>query len=1235
MSVNRPHVNPLLTCCLILIAGLAVSLPTTAAQMISGLGGADNFGALALSRNDDGSSAEIPLGTGFPNGANFFGNTYQSLYINNNGNVTFRGPLPTYTPVSFPVSTQPMIAPYWGDVDTRSAAVGNLQNNVYYAQVGNQFIVTWDYVGYYAAHADKLNAFQLVLTDRSDVGAGDFDVEYRYQQLQWTTGDASGGSAGLGGVPAQMGFDAGDGKNFYKHPDSLTANILNLVTTSNVSEPGVWRFQVRGGVIAPAPNDVLTNVNVVARLPAGVDVDPASFALPPLSTQVVSGQTVVTWHFDTFVATDTKNLDFDVIVRNPIPGEQRQVSYDLELSYVDINGHDVSTALGPQYLAVLPSIYNVAVATDQPAYDANQQVAINVQVGNLSQFPATATAHLLIVDGSGATVADLGTAPALTLAPGQSQAVSGFTFFTGTTIAGGYSVRVDLLDAAQHLVAQASAPFQIRAPSTLVTATIASDKPNYQAWDTVVLTSRLRNVSANTIEPPMTAQLSVSGPGGGVIYSTTYSVNSLVPGALSDLTTTVHLSDASGGTYSVQLIASDATTSAVVATASGSFQVTRSDLQALSGTVIAQSPSVFQGSSELCTDTITNLSATALAGVTLARTVVSLDTQAVLQTTTQIFGFTQQQQQTILDSVTTGTLSPGAYGCVLTATYNGSTRQLGSAGFRVLPPPIQIDASLSVGSRGRLLVLMDADEEGPCGHVRDEELWAPFHTSLPADATIDVELHDRTGNLIDHESVTLANYRGSVNRSPGKDADLIITGVSADVLTVEVRAASELPTGLRITATVKSASLPPIVLDSRPMGSSAGWPVLAGARFGDFTSSEVHPTGAPVTPSSKNGPTLTAQRAFLENLLQTAGWSYRIVTEEEDFEREFYSGAYSEYALLARRERLDEHTRQALREAVFRGEGLLYANAEDDDESEGDLNDALGIKVSGELPHVSGIEMFDPTLGASGTASFAFAEDAERVALSGAQELGRFQGVRVGNDRSRAPTPLDTAVSAYSYGMGKSIYVGYNLLAEATQAGGASLHATILQNGLEYVKPSWAQLHAGQVVPLHVALVNKGVATPGQVQLTLPAGVTLIDPGTAQVNGAILTWTFSLTQSQQLGFDFWVRLPGAAGSVTFDALVQTGTSGAYVDYTHAKLTLTASALATLADAQALAASDRAFQEVREWLNQAQYWLGRGRNDFAFASLLEATEELTHCTSSQTGALRLQIDQVIWAVSKTL
>ena len=70
---------------------------------------------------------------------------------------------------------------------------------------------------------------------------------YADGEIQWTTGDDSGGIDGLGGAEALAGINAGDGVNNITIPGSLTPHIINITQTSNVGIPGVWIFKVGEG----------------------------------------------------------------------------------------------------------------------------------------------------------------------------------------------------------------------------------------------------------------------------------------------------------------------------------------------------------------------------------------------------------------------------------------------------------------------------------------------------------------------------------------------------------------------------------------------------------------------------------------------------------------------------------------------------------------------------------------------------------------------------------------------------------------------------------------------------------------------------------------------------------------------------------------------------------------------------------------------------------------------------
>jgi MYXO-CTERM domain-containing protein len=220
-----------------------------AAPLLTGFGGPGGYGSGVLPGNDDGSSSAIDLTAAFPGGLRFFGGPYTQFWVNNNGNITFSGPVYNYTPMPFPVAARPMIAPYWGDVDTRGGGAP-ARNGVYWHLEPGRLIVTWHNVGYYSINDDRQMDFQMILTNALDCTSGDFDVEFRYNTCGWTTGDASGGSGGFGGTPAQAGFDAGNEMDFVEIPGSRTMAILDVCTTSNVGMPGIWRFSVRGGAVS-------------------------------------------------------------------------------------------------------------------------------------------------------------------------------------------------------------------------------------------------------------------------------------------------------------------------------------------------------------------------------------------------------------------------------------------------------------------------------------------------------------------------------------------------------------------------------------------------------------------------------------------------------------------------------------------------------------------------------------------------------------------------------------------------------------------------------------------------------------------------------------------------------------------------------------------------------------------------------------------------------------------------
>lgn len=235
-----------LSVCLAL--GLLVWSPAASAgAVVSG------FNANILQRNDDGSAGPVPLGFS----VSLFGTSANSVFVNNNGNVTFDDPLFAFTPFNLLQTNQLIIAPFFADVDTEGAGDPvSFGTGTYEGHPA--FGVNWLNVDYFfsdPSHTNR-NSFQLIIVSRADRGSGDFDIVFNYDQIRWETGQASGGDAnGLGGSSARAGYAIGRGApgSAFELPGSAINGALldngpqSLIRGSRGSTvPGRYVFEIRG-----------------------------------------------------------------------------------------------------------------------------------------------------------------------------------------------------------------------------------------------------------------------------------------------------------------------------------------------------------------------------------------------------------------------------------------------------------------------------------------------------------------------------------------------------------------------------------------------------------------------------------------------------------------------------------------------------------------------------------------------------------------------------------------------------------------------------------------------------------------------------------------------------------------------------------------------------------------------------------------------------------------------------
>ena len=129
----------------------------------------------------------------------------------------------------------PIIAPFFADVNLNYSASnpvtpgGTSLDQMRFTMIfmltltySNAITVTWDDVdGYGIAEADP-NAFQVILRAGQN---DDFEIEFRYEDINWTYGSASDG------VHAAAGYSGGQPgalNTFYELPQSRTAAMADL-----------------------------------------------------------------------------------------------------------------------------------------------------------------------------------------------------------------------------------------------------------------------------------------------------------------------------------------------------------------------------------------------------------------------------------------------------------------------------------------------------------------------------------------------------------------------------------------------------------------------------------------------------------------------------------------------------------------------------------------------------------------------------------------------------------------------------------------------------------------------------------------------------------------------------------------------------------------------------------------------------------------------------------------------
>merc|ERR1712184_98583 len=205
------------------------------------------------------------------NDVHYFGSTYNNAYFSSNGVISFNQGVSSFTSQAFPISGMTMFSPFWSDFNTaiegtwsyrqlrpgsdlaQASAIVNYELDDYSSFVGTDgVIVTYSGVAMFGRYSasDRKNDMQAILVHDNNHSFAIF----QYGDIEWTTGTASGGDScdGLGGTPAQVGFNDGNG-NFYSVPGSQTDDMQHIDDRTNCRTTGRFIFKVDGETVEPPP----------------------------------------------------------------------------------------------------------------------------------------------------------------------------------------------------------------------------------------------------------------------------------------------------------------------------------------------------------------------------------------------------------------------------------------------------------------------------------------------------------------------------------------------------------------------------------------------------------------------------------------------------------------------------------------------------------------------------------------------------------------------------------------------------------------------------------------------------------------------------------------------------------------------------------------------------------------------------------------------------------------------
>jgi hypothetical protein len=902
---------------------------------------------------------------------------------------------------------------------------------------------------------------------------------------------------------------------------------------------------VRQNITFTSSERIFSDVRLVSTLSStDIDLDSSSFSVPPDSITAEHGKTVLEWYFDAVSIGELEQLGYDVVLRNAAPNEDRLVTHNLELFYSDIDGQPVHRSFGERRVSVLPSLFEASLSASSLEATAHQSIQLTGMLRNLGPADTESVYEIVLLDSAGQPVSVLMPKTNLLLAGDEVQALPTLSFNIGGLYLGEYIVRLLVRDAAGTHSAQDQVTIRVVPDGQpLYAAKISTDKQQYAANQTVVVSARISNPSANAILENAEAIIRIQGPGTGLLWESEQPVPTIHLGAFHDYQFDVPLGGAAPGQYRATLDVRDQT-GTVRASSEYAFELTSSQQTGagLSAAITLDPSATLRTEQLTVTASLSNQGNSTLTDIPLLLRIVDASSRQVLAAlplgeATLAIGGTAEYTASWIANVVAGR----QYVAMLEGSFAAGPRILATAPLEVSE---KLLSSMATDGRGRLLVLLDdADVSGDqCTGLSELGIRFDTDTILREGSQLRVELLDQSGQVLDIEQLEIDYSARNQNQAQSLADEMIISEVSAGAVSITLLPAGSVASlggnsyQLRLTSQGEAGER---VWQSDLFSTACGEVAKGQSVSTGFRVSRVYGMDRPEPYGPQSAPGTLTQRRAIESILEHADWQFTMVNSGDAFAEELASGGYAVALLLSEQVKLAESVQSLLVARVADGMGLVVAGQHDN--RNGRIDEALGVKQTGKLTGITGVTIQNfPSVELTAPLSFRFGPKPDRVSLDGAMQLATFSGGK----------GAGTAISRNRHGDGEAIYFAFDLLIQAAAENPQDGWKDLLLAALADVHPEQSLLQAGNATPITLQIENLGLATIGEVRIQLPAGMQLIDAGSGAISpDGSLYYPFAVDHDEVESWTFRVRLPEQPGQIVITGAIRVqDVAGEWVDY---------------------------------------------------------------------------------------